>query len=324
MQSLAVSLLCTFSCLASMTSGYKLVHNYDHTNWFTSFVYENLPDPTNGNVNYVSLADAQKLGLTKVIGNQVYMGVDNTTVLSDKVNGKRNSIWVESVHEFTHGILIGDFAHMPGSDCGTWPGLFASWTIRNGDGPYGEIDILEGSNDITQAFISLHTENACTFNSPKSAELGTVNNGNTDCQLSNGAGCSVESTANSYGTPFNKNGGGIYAMQWTSNFIRVWFFARSKIPADITAGTPDPTKWGTPTANFDSANGGCDIDANFPAQTVYFDTTFCGAGAGGQAWSDWSDCPAKTGYSTCQEYVAKVPHAFDDAYWLVNSVKIYQ
>lgn len=143
-----------------------------------------------------------------------------------------------------------------------------SWTIRNGNGPYGEIDILEGSNDITQAFISLHTENACTFKSPKSAELGTVNNGNTDCQLSNGAGCSVESTANSYGTPFNKNGGGIYAMQWTSNFIRVWFFARSKIPADITAGTPDPTKWGTPTANFDSADGGCDIDANFPAQTV--------------------------------------------------------
>lgn len=57
-------------------------------------------------------------------------------------------------------------------------------------------------------------------------------------------------------------------MQWTSSFIRVWFFARAKIPADITAGTPDPSKWGLPTANFDSANGACNIDANFPAQTV--------------------------------------------------------
>ncbi|KAI9640101.1 hypothetical protein NHQ30_011503 [Ciborinia camelliae] len=321
MQSLAITLLCVVSCLVSMTSAYSLVHNYDHTNWFTSWRYENLPDPTKGNVNYVSLADAQKLGLTKIIGNQVYFGVDSTTVLSDTVNGKRNSIWLESVHEFTHGVLIGDFAHMPGSDCGTWPGF---WTIRNGNGPYGEIDIVEGSNDITQGYTSLHTAGACTFKSPAAAELGTLNNDNTNCQLNNGPGCSVKLSANSYGTPFNNNGGGVYAMQWTSNFIRVWFFPRNKIPADVTAGKPDPTKWGLPTANFDSANGGCNIDANFPAQTVYFDTTFCGAGAGGSAWSQWSDCPAKTGYSTCAEYVARVPQAFQDAYWLVNSVKIYQ
>jgi hypothetical protein len=51
------------------------------------------------------------------------MGVDNTTVLSDTKTGKRKSIWVESVDEFTHGVLIGDFAHMPGSDCGSWPAL---------------------------------------------------------------------------------------------------------------------------------------------------------------------------------------------------------
>lgn len=130
------------------------------------------------------------------------------------------------------------------------------------------MDILEGSNDITQAFISLHTENICSFTSAPSTQLGTLNNDNTKCQLDNGAGCSVESTANSYGTPFNKNGGGAYAMQWTSKFIRVWFFPRNKMPADITAGNPDPSKWGSPTANFDSAHGGCNIDANFPAQTV--------------------------------------------------------
>ncbi|QSZ31492.1 hypothetical protein DSL72_001059 [Monilinia vaccinii-corymbosi] len=319
MQSLAVILFCWFSCLVAETSAYTLVHNYDHTNWYTSFIHESAPDPTHGNVNYVSLADAQRLGLTKIVGKQVFMGVDNTTVLSDTVNGKRNSIWVESVHDFTHGILIGDFAHMPGSDCGTWPGF---WTIRNGEGPYGEIDILEGANDVTEAFISLHTEDSCTFTS--APQVGTLNNGNIDCQLSNGVGCSVRSSANSYGTPFNNGGGGVYAMQWTSTFIRVWFFPRNLIPADITAGSPDPIQWGLPTANFESADGGCDIDANFPAQTVYFDTTFCGAGAGGKAWSDWSDCPSKTGYATCAEHVAQSPHAFDEAYWLVNSVKIYQ
>lgn len=42
MQFRAVSLLGAVSCLASMTSGYTLVHNYDHTNWFSSFIYENV------------------------------------------------------------------------------------------------------------------------------------------------------------------------------------------------------------------------------------------------------------------------------------------
>lgn len=56
----------------------------------------------------------------------------------------------------------------------------------------------------------------------------------------------------------------------------------------------------------------------------YFDTTFCGAEAGGDAWTSWTDCSAVTGYSTCEDYVAAVPSAYDDAYWLVNSVKVYQ
>jgi hypothetical protein len=81
-----------------------------------------LPDPTNGFVQYVSQADAQSLGLTKIIGKQVYMGVDNNTVLPSGSTG-RKSIWVTSNKEFTHGLLIGDFAHIPGSDCGTWPAL---------------------------------------------------------------------------------------------------------------------------------------------------------------------------------------------------------
>lgn len=29
-------------------------------------------------------------------------------------------------------------------------------------------------------------------------------------------------------------------------------------------------------------------------------------------------------YATCEDYVANDPHAYDDAYWLVNSVKVYQ
>ena len=77
-------------------------------------------------------------------------------------------------------------------------------------------------------------------------------------------------------------------------------------------------------ADFDSQYGNCDMDANFPPQTIYFDTTFCGANAGGNSWSKWTDCASKTGYSTCQEFVANTPSAYDEAYWLINSVKVYQ
>ena len=145
-----------------------------------------------------------------------------------------------------------------------------SWTIRNGAGTYGEIDIIEGFNDITQNYITLHTGGACTFDPPANTETGTSNNDNYDCNLNSatGVGCSVIAPSGSYGTPFNANGGGVYAMEWTSSLIQIWFFPRSKIPADITSGNPNPSNWGLPTANFNSQYGNCDIDANFPAQTI--------------------------------------------------------
>ncbi|PMD40507.1 glycoside hydrolase family 16 protein [Hyaloscypha variabilis F] len=296
---------------------YRLVHEYDYTNWYESFIFETLPDPTHGFVEYISLAESQALGMTKMIGKQVYMGVDNTYI-SD---GGRKSIWLECKDEFLHGLLIGDFAHVPGSDCGTWPSF---WTIRNNPGPYGEIDIYEGFNDIERVYMTLHTGGNCSFDPPVKAESGTSNNNNFDCQLNNPVGCSVEAPIGSYGSSLNDQGGGVFAMEWTSTYIKIYFFPRNGIPADIISGRPDPRFWGSPSADFDSQYGNCNIDANFPPQTIYFDTTFCGANAGGASWTDWTDCSVKTGFSTCEDYVANVPHAFDDAYWLVNSVKVYQ
>lgn len=79
-------------------------------------------DPTHGTVDYVNLADAQRLGLTKIVDNKVYMGVDTQSVVPSSSRG-RKSIWVTSKEEFNHGILIGDFQHVPSNDCGVWPGL---------------------------------------------------------------------------------------------------------------------------------------------------------------------------------------------------------
>jgi hypothetical protein len=65
------------------------------------------------------------MGMTYTVGNQVYLGVDYSTVLPDTDTG-RKSIWLESKDSFWHGLLIGDFAHVPGSICGLWPGLYVS------------------------------------------------------------------------------------------------------------------------------------------------------------------------------------------------------
>jgi len=127
---------------------------------------------------------------------------------------------------------------------------------------------MEGFNDITQNYMTLHTGGACTFNPPANTQTGTSNNGNTDCSLNSAVGCSVQGPAGSYGVPFNANGGGVYAMEWTSKAIKIWSFPRNAVPTDITAGTPDPSTWGLPAGNFDSSYGSCNIDEQFPAQTI--------------------------------------------------------
>jgi len=54
---------------------------------------------------------------------------------------------------------------------------------------------------------------------------------------------------------------------------------------------------------------------------IVFDTTFCGDWAG-SVWSSDATCSALA--STCQDYVANNPGDFVDAYWLINSLKVYQ
>lgn len=113
-----------------------------------------------------------------------------------------------------------------------------------------------------------------------------------------------------------------YAMEWTDKAIRMWFFPRSAIPQSITDGNPDPSAFGTPMANFE---GSCDIGNEFQAQQLIIDTTFCGDWAGGVYGS--SGCPMSNpsnAVESCVNYVAQNPTAYANAYWEINSIKIYQ
>jgi hypothetical protein len=70
----------------------------------------------------------------------------------------------------------------------------------------------------------------------------------------------------SFGDTFNAIGGGVYALEWTDEAIKIWHFPRTAIPDDITAKQPDPSTWGEPEALFGGSN--CDVDDYFNDMSI--------------------------------------------------------
>ncbi|KAM0250550.1 hypothetical protein ACHAQJ_008560 [Trichoderma viride] len=292
---------------------YSLDVTYDASNFFSSFDFFTDSDPTHGFVEYVDASTANSLGLAGTSSGGVYMGVDSTT--QSPSNG-RKSVRVTSQQSFTHGLFIADIAHMPGSICGAWP---AMWMVGPNWPSAGEIDIIEGVNTQTTNAITLHTSAGFTVDndgSDPSTQLAS-----SDCGPNgSNSGCGQSTSDNqNYGDGFNAIGGGVYATEWTSEYIAVWFFPRTGIPSDVSSGTPNPSGWGSPLAKFTAANG-CSVDDYFKDNQIVFDTTFCGDWAG-SVWASDGECSALA--STCQDYVSNNPAAFADAYWVVNSINVY-
>lgn len=220
-----------------------------------------IADPTHGFVNYVNQQQAQSQGLIQNWGNQVYIGVDHTTTLNPNGPG-RNSVRLQSNKAYNHGLIIADFAHIPGSDCGAWP---AFWMFGPNWPSSGEIDIIEGVNLNTYDQVTLHTAPGCVPNVGPGGQSGSPT-GNADCGAGGGYnGCGVVSNhATSYGTAFNANGGGLYATLWTSTGIKVWYWPSRSAPADARSNSPNPAGWGQPIANY----AGCNFDQYFKNMNI--------------------------------------------------------
>ncbi|PHH54684.1 Endo-1,3(4)-beta-glucanase [Ceratocystis fimbriata CBS 114723] len=109
-------------------------------------------------------------------------------------------------------------------------------------------------------------------------------------------------------------------MDWTADHISMYFFPRGSIPEDITNEEPNPATWGTPAARF---NGGpsCDITSHFQEHNLIFNTDFCGDWAGSVwKWDERLTALAKK----CQDFVGAHPESYTEAYWTINSVKVYK
>jgi len=153
-------------------------------------------------------------------------------------------------------------------------------------------------------------------------QLGTSlsNDCSSSNEIENGNnGCSVNAPyTSSYGPVFNTYGGGWYAVERTSQFIRVWFWSRNgtTTPSEVSSGAQDinTDNWGTPIAYFPNTN--CDLTSRFGNLNIIIDLTFCGNWAG----DDFNDagCPGN-----CTDYVNNNASSFVNAYWDFAAARIY-
>jgi beta-glucanase (GH16 family) len=295
--------------LSVMMNGSTFLDNF---NFFTD------NDPTHGYVNYVDSSTAIAKNYTSLQDNgNLYIGVDHSTVVASGSRG-RDSIRLESKLKYTTGLFIFDLDHMP-YGCGVWP---AFWTCGD-NWPYnGEIDIIEQVHTATVNEQTLHTDGGCSM-AHEDISLFSGSFSNTNCNVfeTQNSGCGIEGLADSFGSAFDKNNGGVYAMEWTDSIIQVFFFNRTQANQmpDVWSSSPDPTSWGKPVALWQLGSN-CPSN-HFYQHKIIINTAFCGDWAG----NTFSQaCSSVSNGATCNDYVKYNPASFIDAYWSIKSLRVYQ
>ncbi|GAB7337446.1 hypothetical protein MBLNU457_g2785t1 [Dothideomycetes sp. NU457] len=310
------------------SASYTLKDRFAGSTFFDTFDFFTSPDPTNGYVSYVSQQTALEhdyIGLANhsIANNFIYIGVDHTT--SSPASG-RESVRITSNQTWTHGLVLIDLYHIP-TGCGTWPALWFVAPEGQYPGTTGEIDVVEVVNGGTQNAMTLHTGPGCTVQNGSSSFTGTSQTSNCDVNApgqSQNSGCSIQAPKGmnaTAGSDFNAIGGGTYALIWTSAKIEVYFFARGKAPSALHT-TPEPETWAEKGHMSLASFEGCDFDQHVKNLALVINTDFCGGWAGG-TWES-SGCQASTGVSTCTAFVAGNPKAFEEAYWLIGGVEVWQ
>ncbi|KAG8901799.1 hypothetical protein FRB99_005099, partial [Tulasnella sp. 403] len=289
---------------------YSVKDRFEGQGFFDNFNFDTFPDPTHGNVNYLSRSDATNGGLAYVQDDDtVVMKVDNSKNIPS--GGNRDSVRISSKNSYSSGLIVLDVDSMP-FGCGVWP---AFWTVGDNWPNGGEIDILEGVNNAVHAQYTLHTAPGCQLDTSFEktgqnrhrrrgkvhaamssgresllrarggngfsgmAFTGTVLTSNCDATQNSNTGCGVRDPSDkSYGSALNDGGGGVYATLLNDDGVAIWFFPRDSVPKDLANDSPKPSTWGSPKAFWSSSM--CPTKHFFGPQRIVINTTLCGDWAG--------------------------------------------
>ncbi|KAJ7262238.1 hypothetical protein B0H12DRAFT_1104943 [Mycena haematopus] len=214
-------------------------HDFLTWNWETFQTIE----PTHGRTYYVDKSTALSLNLSVASIDTFLMRGDNINKVHPADLG-RKSVRISSPRAYADSVIVLDLRHMP-AGCATWP---AFWTLSEA-----------GVNNSTNNLASLHTTPDCNITPTQLRnQTGQIVSTQCDTNYNSNQGCGVSFTQpNSYGRPFNSNGGGWYAMRRGSSCgVVVWFWSRynPSVPMEVSQGlstiNPDPALWGEPDAVF--------------------------------------------------------------------------
>jgi hypothetical protein len=205
-------------------------------------------------VSYIGNAnEAISQGYISNINGKLLLSVDSSTVLNPSSGIGRKSVRLRTHKAYNPGTLvIGDFAHMPANTCGVWPSF---WMVGPKWPTDGEIDIIEGVNQMDHNQITIHTKPGFV---PKIGPQTGAKSALNDCGGNNGdLGCGANTVrSEAWGSAFNKAGGGVYAMMWTTSAIKVWHWKHNEVPKDAKGNSPNPNGWSTPVASWSGADFG--------------------------------------------------------------------
>ncbi|KAH9931633.1 concanavalin A-like lectin/glucanase domain-containing protein [Epithele typhae] len=299
------------------TATYSLMKEFSGDTFFDDWgFYGNYDNLTNGDVTFVTKANAtsEKLAYVNDAGKAI-ITVDNTT--SVVYNYKRDSVRIATVDYYPVGsVIVFDVTHLP-YGCSVWP---AFWTKGINWPAGGEIDIVEGVNLMTANQMALHSDSGCSSSSSAtmSGTVGSV----TDC--SNASGCIIEeSQSSSYGEAFANAGGGVWATEYSTDGIKIWFWSRDNVPTTISAAgsSIDTSSWGTPSANWPASS--CNVSEYFSGQQLILDITLCGDWAGSASVYK-ATCGGDGSATACYiNNVINTPTNYTNAYFEINYIKIF-
>ncbi|KAI5289114.1 hypothetical protein KEM54_004389 [Ascosphaera aggregata] len=309
----------------TVQAGWTIQDDYTIEKFFSKFDFDTFPDPTHGTVQFLSQYDAQKADMIST-NNGIYLGIEHREKVPPE-HGRKALRLTSRAGYGPNSMFVADISHMPDA-CGTWPAFWL--TAKTGWPDNGEVDIIEGANGYGTNTLALHTGKVedvgeCQVQhhnmSAREINWGSCAYDGSNASKGPNGYCNANDTRpTSFGSTFNKNGGGVSVAVWTPKSVKIWSFPRGEVPkgdqGPLGSG-PDPTTWGSTTVTFE----GCDFSHFLKKLHIVIDTTLCGDWAG-DAWS-YSGCQKKTNVETCSIFVREHPEAFKDAYWMFDSLKAF-